>query len=94
MILDAGGVPALAHPGTTRRDDLIPRLVEAGLAGIEVWHPRHSPAQVLKYQELARGIGLVATGGSDFHGGARGEATVGDQPVPAGVVEELEARRR
>jgi predicted metal-dependent phosphoesterase TrpH len=94
LITDAGGVCSLAHPGTMRRDDLIPGLVSAGLQAIEVWHPRHDDAQRRHYVELARRHRLVATGGSDFHGGGRGDATVGHQPVPAEVVGQLEARAR
>lgn len=92
MIRGAGGVAVLAHPGSLRRDDLIPGLAAQGLTGIEVWHPKHDGARVRHYQALAGQHGLAISGGSDFHGGGRGEATVGDQPVPAELVELLRAR--
>ena len=69
-------------------------LAAAGLTAIEVWHPRHDPDLVCHYQALAAELGLVATGGSDFHGGHRGEASVGDQPVPSSVLRALKDRAR
>jgi 3',5'-nucleoside bisphosphate phosphatase len=92
LIRRAGGAPVLAHPGTLGRDELIPELVEAGLLGIEAWHPKHSSSQVTAYRRLAREHGLVATGGSDYHGEPVGVSTVGFPEVPAGVLAELRAR--
>lgn len=68
MILNADGVPVLAHPGITgMADSLIPILVRAGLGGIEVYHPDHNFAAVRKYLQIAHRLHLPATGGSDFH---------------------------
>lgn len=92
LIRRAGGAPVLAHPGTLGRDDVIPELVDAGLVGIEVWHPKHSPSQVASYRRLARELGLVTTGGSDFHGEPVGMATMGVPEVPAEVLAELRSR--
>lgn len=64
----AGGVPVLAHPGLVGRDEIIPDLVEAGLMGLEVYHPDHGAVAVRRYGRLAGEMGLIATGGSDFHG--------------------------
>ena len=68
----AGGVSALAHPGPLLPDRVIEDLVEVGLRGIEVWHPQHNSATVRRYRALAQRLGLVETGGSDFHGAHRG----------------------
>ena len=68
VIVRAGGLPSLAHPGTTRRDDLIPSLAGAGLAAIEVFHSDHDAAATEKYRTVARDHGLAMTGGSDYHG--------------------------
>jgi predicted metal-dependent phosphoesterase TrpH len=84
----AGGVAALAHPGSLRRDDLIPGLVERGLRAIEVWHPNHDASAVRRYQEFAKRFGLIETGGSDYHGPNRG-SEIGQQPVPESTVERL-----
>jgi len=68
IIRRARGVPVLAHPGLGDHDGLIPDLVAAGLMGIECWYHEHSASQTAKYLELCRQHGLVATGGSDYHG--------------------------
>jgi 3',5'-nucleoside bisphosphate phosphatase len=68
VIRRAGGVSVLAHPGVADRDDMIPELVDAGLGGIETYYSEHSPLETAAYLEMCRAHGLVATGGSDFHG--------------------------
>jgi predicted metal-dependent phosphoesterase TrpH len=78
----AGGVPVLAHPGTFRRDDLIPALVEDGLEGLEVRHTEHSAAATRHYETLARDLGLLPTGGSDFHGSPGHRSRIGRPRVP------------
>lgn len=70
MIRRAGGVAVLAHPGLAAADELIDELLPEGLAGIEVYHPAHSPDRVRHYLEICRRHGLVYTGGSDYHGQA------------------------
>ncbi len=79
----AGGVSVLAHPGTFRRDDLIPGLVEDGLEGLEVRHTEHSAAATRHYEALARDLGLVPTGGSDFHGTPGHRSRIGRPRIPA-----------
>jgi hypothetical protein len=64
----AGGIASLAHPGTLKRDDLIPALADAGLAAIEAYHSAHDGATVDHYRALARTHALAVSGGSDFHG--------------------------
>lgn len=89
----ARGVPVLAHPGLAHRDELIPELVDAGLLGIEVYYPEHSAAQTGSYRDMCVRLGLVATGGSDFHGPQIGSAKhPGTQPVPAGAWDDLRRR--
>lgn len=82
QIRSAGGVPVLAHPGTFRRDDLIPPLVEAGLEGLEVRHSQHSAAQCEHYEAMARTFGLLPSGGSDFHGTPGHRSRLGFPEVP------------
>lgn len=90
LIHEADGVSVLAHPGAAMPDAVIERLVSAGLRGLEVWHPQHGPPTVRRYRALARKFGLVETGGSDYHGHARG-ADLGSQPVPPGVLAMLKS---
>lgn len=68
LIRAAHGVPVLAHPGLLVADDLIPVLAAGGLRGLEVYYPEHTIEDTAKYRNLADALGLVATGGSDFHG--------------------------
>jgi len=89
LILKAGGVPVLAHPYLSKRDDLIPDLVEAGLQGIEVYHSAHSPQVSEHYLKIAQRYHLLVTGGSDCHGEAKDEVLMGKVKVPASLLAEL-----
>jgi len=93
IIRRARGVPVLAHPGLANRDELIPELVDAGLLGIEAFYPEHSSGQITMYREMCARLGLVATGGSDFHGlRVGGVKHPGVQPVPESAWAELRRR--
>jgi predicted metal-dependent phosphoesterase TrpH len=96
VIRRAGGIPVLAHPGLAGRDDMIPELIDAGLGGIEAYYAEHSPAGVAGYVQMCREHGLVATGGSDFHGPHTGRTNPPGIPaVPMSVWHALqEARAR
>src|ERR1051325_11488316 len=76
VIRDAGGVAVLAHPGLTPRR-LVEVLAEAGLAGLEVWHPQHNPQAQKRWFQLAKELELVPSGGPDFHGPHRGAGLAG-----------------
>ncbi len=67
MIHAAGGQAVLAHPGVEGIDEQIPELCRLGLDGLEVSHPSHSKAIHKHYAALAKRLGLIPTGGSDFH---------------------------
>ena len=93
IIRRARGVPVLAHPGLAGRDDMIPELVQAGLMGIETYYPEHSASQTAAYRAMCAKLGLVATGGSDYHGPAIGKAHApGTPPIPMSVWEALRAK--
>lgn len=68
IIHSVGGIASLAHPGLTRRDDLLPALAAAGLDALEVRHSDHDAAMETHYRARARALGLAVSGGSDFHG--------------------------
>ncbi len=66
-----GGVPVWAHPCLFRGgtvETVLSDLVDAGLMGLEVYHPGHSPKQVTRLLALCDRYGLLKTGGSDYHG--------------------------
>jgi len=92
LLRKAGGVPVFAHPGLADRDELIPSLVAAGLMGIECYYSEHSPAQRGAYLDLCREHGLIATGGSDFHGPQVRAVMLGNPTVPLAVWEALQAK--
>ena len=70
----AGGVAVLAHPvflglGIKPLTALMEELAASGLDGIEAYYPEHTPSQQRRFEALGRRLGLIPTGGSDFHGG-------------------------
>jgi 3',5'-nucleoside bisphosphate phosphatase len=73
LVRAAGGVPVFAHGLATKRgrtvgDDAIAAMAGAGLLGLEVDHPDHTPAERSHLRGLAGDLGLIITGSSDFHG--------------------------
>jgi 3',5'-nucleoside bisphosphate phosphatase len=92
LVRGAGGVTVLAHPKAERGwavpDEDIAGLAAAGLSGIEVCHPDHDLEQRAHLQELAAGLGLFASGGSDDHGALTGYR-IGCETAPLGSYEQL-----
>jgi len=87
LVAEAGGVAALAHPASLRLgmrglESYAARLHHLGLWGIEVHRPEHTPEQRDGFARTARRLGLVATGGSDFHDPDAGRSDLGDTGVP------------
>lgn len=73
LILQAGGIPILAHPplyhmGNDRLETLVSFLKEDGLMGIEVFYSTYSNQDVRDMQRHAEKYDLLVSGGSDFHG--------------------------
>lgn len=97
----AGGVAVLAHPSTLRlgRKELercVEELKAHGLEGIEAFWSGHNRGQQETYRDLARRLGLLVTGGSDFHGAAKpdielGRGLRGNVQVPDSYLTELQA---
>ncbi len=82
LALQGGGIPVVAHPiriGLARavEHDVLGRLKDAGLVGLEVCHSDHPPALQAYYQTLADEFGLLPTGGSDFHGAVKPDIELG-----------------
>jgi len=90
MIIAAKGLPVLAHPW--RQQHILPELVEAGLVGLEAYHPGYTVEETEALVQLAQKHNLIPTGGTDFHGYA-GSVTVdlGEVWVPLESVERLSA---
>jgi len=89
LIKDAGGIPVLAHPYTIGNDDIILKIIEGGIMGLEAYYPKHSQGMVNFYLDLAKKYSLLVTGGSDCHGEAKSEAKIGSIKIPYELVEGL-----
>ena len=82
MIHAAGGLAVLAHPGAAGTRERLAALAALGMDGVEVRHPGHSPSDTARLNTLALQLGLVVSGGSDWHGAADGPRTIGMMHVP------------
>jgi predicted metal-dependent phosphoesterase TrpH len=90
LVIAHGGAASLAHPGTVNGlRELLPRLIDDGLRGMEVYYPSHSAAWTAELRAMADAFALVATGGSDFHGRGEHGGPVGGAYVPRESVAEL-----
>ena len=92
IIYDAGGVPVIAHPHDIDiAESLIKELMQYGLRGIEAYHRKHSPACVEYFSSMAEELGLIVTGGSDFHAPniMNGQIILGKNFVPEWVYDKL-----
>jgi predicted metal-dependent phosphoesterase TrpH len=67
LISQAGGVSILAHPGLVGNDQQVRYIIESGIDGLEVYHPKHDVEAVDRYLSLAQDQRLLVTGGSDYH---------------------------
>lgn len=83
MIRKAKGTASLAHPAYLNLgsreafETVLRRLADEGLQGIEAYSSHHSGEEAEDYERVAKRFGLVATGGSDFHGGNKPNAELG-----------------
>ncbi len=90
LIITAGGVPVMAHPGLNNAAQFIEELISIGLAGVEAYHPVHSQEEMSYYLRLAQKHDLIVTGGSDYHGpGHKTGRRIGLVTMPYSVVNEL-----
>jgi predicted metal-dependent phosphoesterase TrpH len=84
LILRSGGIPVLAHPFTVKdMEKWVAVLKAAGLVGIEAYYKDNTPEDTEAVLKIAEKYGLIATGGTDFHGieGA-GDVMLGSVDVP------------
>ena len=95
IIRSARGVPVLAHPAGIVEPEtrVLPSLVEAGLQGLECYYGQYDEATVELLLGLARRFGLIATGGSDYHGPNMHPTPLGGRYVPPEVVAQLHKAR-
>lgn len=97
LLRQCGAIPVWAHPYLFQGgavEACLPEFVEAGLMGLEVYHPHHSPTEIQRLKALCQDYGLVMTGGSDYHGPAqstRHAPHLNALQVPLDLLEDLKA---
>lgn len=98
LILDCGGVPVLAHPiiynlPAKELEDLVTRLVAAGLKGIEAIYSTYTNQDEDIVRSIAHRHSLIITGGSDFHGSNKPDISIGtgrgNLQVPYSILQEI-----
>ncbi len=98
LINRSGGISVLAHPVFINHGEPfdragIKKLAGAGLDGVEVYHSRHNPETSRYYLEIAEELGLIVTGGSDFHGENSPDIKIGDIIINDNLVKKLNEYR-
>lgn len=73
LLRDAGALPVIAHPGQNKgaafwMSDRLAAMQKEGLMGLEAYHMAHTQAECQAFDRMARRLGLLVTGGSDYHG--------------------------
>ncbi|WP_328879470.1 PHP domain-containing protein [Streptomyces sp. NBC_00299] len=96
LIKAAGGVAVFAHPAASKRGRTVPEssiadLAAAGLDGIEVDHMDHDPDTRARLRGLAKELGLLTTGSSDYHG-SRKTCVLGEYTTDPEVYGEITRR--
>jgi 3',5'-nucleoside bisphosphate phosphatase len=97
LVKAAGGVTVMAHSMAWRRGPVVSEadiaaFAEAGMDGIEMNHPDHGPKERDQVRALAKELGLLTTGSSDWHGSRKPNIRLGDETTDPAVYEELVAR--
>ncbi|WP_369172215.1 PHP domain-containing protein [Streptomyces sp. R28] len=96
LVKAAGGVAVFAHPAASKRGRTVPEsaiadLAAAGLDGIEVDHMDHDPDTRARLRGLAKELGLLTTGSSDYHG-SRKTCVLGEYTTDPEVYGEITRR--
>ena len=90
LIVEAGGVPIIAHPVTSGRERMLPmhvlrELIDLGLGGFEIDHRENTEDGKKVLRRLVAEHDLIVTGSSDYHGTGKpnvpGEFTTSDDMV-------------
>lgn len=94
LVRGLGGVTSAAHLKDRATAGGLRRLHTAGVDAVEVSHPSHDETTRIRIEQLAGDLGLLTTGGSDFHGDATpadpDRIAIGDVVVPAEWLDRLD----
>jgi len=89
---EAGGLAFLAHPAVGLSSQVLSRVLDSGLDGIEIYHPDHTAGDRMRFNAMAVERGLLTSGGSDCHGGRGGQIRLGSMTVPYTLLEAMKTR--
>ena len=102
LITKAGGVPVLAHPllykmCDTNLENMMVKLRQKGLKAVEVYYSTHSNSDTQHVMAMANRVGLIYSGGSDFHGATKPKIDMGTGmgklAVPYEILEKIRGER-
>lgn len=102
LITKAGGVPVLAHPllykmSDTNLENMMVKLRQKGLKAVEVYYSTHSNSDTQHIIAMANRVGLIYSGGSDFHGATKPKIDMGTGmgklAVPYEILEKIRGER-
>jgi hypothetical protein len=102
LIRAEGGTVVLAHPSLINlRGQTFPELIrhyrDLGVEGLEAYYSDHGDQLTKQYLEAAQGLGMLVSGGSDFHGSYKPDIRLGvgkgSLYVPGKVLKDLRAYR-
>jgi predicted metal-dependent phosphoesterase TrpH len=91
VVLNAGGLPVLAHPADIEQlEPFLLQLKKAGIVGIEIYYNGYNSKTIAQLKRFAKKLDLIACGGSDYHGlGEYIGADIGSVALPGESVEQL-----
>ena len=103
MIREAGGIAVAAHLHLIKKPDdelreYLRSLIPYGLDGIEGYYTDYTPDMQERYQAMAKELGLVISGGTDYHGANKPHISIGkgkgNLDIPYCVLDGLRARHQ
>lgn len=101
LITKCGGIAFLAHPHLTKLPDdelkeFLKELKGYGLCGLEGYYTDYTPEMQEKYQSMAKALGLMISGGTDFHAKMKPHISIGtglgNMKIPYSVIEEMKKK--
>lgn len=102
LIKECGGVACVAHLHLTKKSDeelraFLIRLKDCGLDGVEGYYTEYTPEMQAKYQALAAELGLIISGGTDFHAQMKPHISIGtglgNLKIPYSVLETIKSHK-
>ena len=103
LIREAGGIAVAAHLHLIKKPDdelreYLKELIPYGLDGVEGYYTDYTPDMEQRYRAMAKELGLVISGGTDYHGANKPHISIGkgrgELEIPYSVLEGLKARHQ